>query len=51
MTKQEIEQLIELLDKMLWFCELPDDKPFWDLEDGCEHIRKYLKGLLNESNN
>lgn len=49
MNKNEIKTLIELLDKMLNYCELPDDRKFWDIEDGVANIRRYLKELENES--
>ena len=49
MTKQEIEILRELLDKMLFYCDLPDYE-FWKIDSGAADIKKYLKELLNESN-
>ena len=51
MTKEEIKQLNDLLDKMLFECELPDDVPYWRIEGGVTHIKKYLRSLVNENNN
>lgn len=45
----DVRFLKELLDRMVFHCELEDEKEYYELMDSLDVVYKYLRELLNEN--